>query len=274
MTTASAAAPTVRLTPDQLAQFDRDGYLIVRRLFGVNEMQELADRFDALHRRMEIPGCFKAVSPERATDPLQVYPRMMHPHRVDETAMRYMLHPKLEPVLRALLGETPLAAQSMWYWKPPTARGQALHQDNFYLKVHPGTCLAAWVPVDRADRANGGLFIAPGSHKLDLFCPEEADPTVSFTKEFVPVPEGLEQVPADLDPGDTLFFGGNIIHGSEPNRTRDRFRRSFICHYLGESSQEIARWYRPIYRFDGSEVLVADATGGGPCGTVEPSGPH
>ena len=147
-------------------------------------------------------------------------------------------------------------------------------KDNFYLKVHPGTCLAAWVAIDPADRENGGLNVVPGSHDMDLFCPEEADPEVSFTREFVPVPSGLVPVSPNLSAGDVLFFGGNLIHGSEPNRTSDRFRRSFICHYLGESARELSRWYRPIYRFDGTEVSVDDATGGGPCGDVVVAGPH
>lgn len=262
------------LSREQLEAFEREGYIIRRGFFTPAEIQELIDEFHALHRRGEIPGCFKAVPPEQATDPLQCYPRMMHPHRVSAVAMRYLLHPRLEPVLRALLGEEPIAAQSMFYWKPPGARGQALHQDNFYLRVYPGTCLAAWVAVDPADRENGGLFVAPGSHRLDIFCPEEADPSISFTKEFVPVPEGLEEVPADLASGDVLFFGGNLIHGSQPNRTRDRFRRSFICHYIGQSAEEVARYYKPLYRFDGSELVIPDATGGGPCGEIQPAGPH
>ena len=268
----TATATHVSLTAEQLADFDRDGFIILRGLFTRDEVSELEATHNALYERRSVPGCFAADPND--PEPLKRYPRMMHPHRVDETAMRYMLHPKLEPVLAALFNEAPIAAQSMYYWKPPTARGQALHQDNFYLKSYPGTCLAAWVPVDRADRENGGLFVVPGSHKMDLFCPEEADPTISFTKEFVPVPEGLNQVPVDLDPGDVLFFGGNVIHGSEPNQTMDRFRRSFICHYIGASSQEVSRYYRPLYWFDGSEVTVPDATGGGPCGTVEPTGPH
>ncbi len=266
------AAPA--LGASQLEQFERDGYTIAPGLFTAAEVQEMIDTFHALHARGEVPGCFKAKPLDQAADPLEAYPRMMHPHRVDPVAMRYLLHPKLEPILRALLGERPIAAQSMFYWKPPGARGQALHQDNFYLRVHPGTCLAAWVAVDPADRENGGLFVAPGSHKLDVFCPEEADLDVSFTRHFVPVPEGLEEAPADLAAGDVLFFGGNVIHGSQPNRTRDRFRRSFICHYVGESSREISRYYKPMYYFDGTEVQLPDATGGGPCGEVEAKGPH
>ena len=40
-----------------------------------------------------------------------------------------------------------------------------------------------------------------------------------------------------MSPGDTLFFDGKVIHGSYMNKTRDRWRRSFICHYIGENSQ-------------------------------------
>ena len=108
----------------------------------------------------------------------------------------------------------------------------------------------------------------------DVFCPEEADLSVSFTRHLVPVPEGLERVPADLAAEDVLFFGGSVIHGSEPNRSRDRFRRSFICHYVGASAEEVGKHYRPLYRFDGSTVEVADATGAGPCGEYEAKGPH
>ena len=262
------------LTQSELAAFGRDGFAIVRALFTPGEVDELIETFNALHARGEIPGCFEAIPFGEATDPLDAYPRMMHPHRVSQVAMRCMLHPKLEPILHALLNEPPIAAQSMFYWKPPSARGQAPHQDNYYLRVSPGTCMAAWLAIDRADRENGGLFVAPGSHKLDLFCPEEADLSVSFTGDFVPVPKGLAQAPVDLDPGDVLFFGGNLIHGSQPNRTSDRFRRSFICHYMGASSEEVSRYYKPLYRFDGTEVAIDDATGGGPCGAVEAKGPH
>jgi phytanoyl-CoA hydroxylase len=262
------------LTAVDLAAFERDGFAIVRGLFGLAEVDELMAALQALYSRGTVPDCFEAVPLAEARDPLDAYPRMMHPHRVSDVAMRWMLHPKLEPILRRLLGEPPIAAQSMFYWKPPSGRGQALHQDNYYLRVQPGTCLAAWLAIDPADRHNGGLFVVPGSHKRGLFCPEDADLKVSFANELVPVPKGLAEVPVDLDPGDVLFFGGSLIHGSQPNRTEDRFRRSFICHYAGQSAREISWFYKPLYRFDGSEVDLQDASGGGPCGDVEAAGPH
>ena len=58
----------------------------------------------------------------------------------------------------------------------------------------------------------------------------------------------------------------------------DRYRRSFICHYLPASSTEVGQWYRPLYAFDGALTgdTIADATGSGPCGTDGGvlAGPH
>ena len=109
--TATAARPTV--TEEQLADFDRDGFIVLRGLLTKEEVRELEDTHNALYERHSVPGCFSADPAD--PEPLRRYPRMMHPHRVDDTAMRYMLHPKLEPVLAALFGENPIAAQSMFY---------------------------------------------------------------------------------------------------------------------------------------------------------------
>jgi hypothetical protein len=262
------------LTPAQLSTFHEQGYLVVPSLLAPQEVRLLLDTFMELHAGGPIPGCFTPVSAEEAAgDILKLYPRMMHPHRVNAVALRYLLDPRLAAILTDLFAEEPLAAQSMFYFKPPGARGQALHQDNFFLKVEPGTCIAAWVALDPTDRANGGLEVVPGTHAMDIFCPEEADLAVSFTRDYVPVPPGLEAVPVDMQPGDVLFFNGSLVHGSHPNRTADRFRRSFIGHYIGRSSERLSAWYRPILTMHGDEVAIAENTAGGPCGT-EASGPH
>ena len=156
-----------------------------------------------------------------------------------------------------------LAAQSMFYFKPPGARGQALHQDNFYLRVEPGTCVAAWIACDVIDRENGGLEVVPGTHRMDLFCPEEADAEVSFAREYVPPPPGLAAVPVDMSPGDVLFFNGSLVHGSQPNRTADRFRRSFIGHYVGRSAERIGSYYRTL-TMSGDPVPLRGERGRGP----------
>ncbi len=259
------------ITPEQREQFEQAGYLIVKEVFTKEEMKELDENFMEMSNDV-IPGCFEPDLDQSLIDgeedPLKRYPRMMHPHRVNDVAMRYMLHPKVMKILNDLFGEAALAAQSMFYFKPPRARGQALHQDNFYLKVEPGTCIAAWTAVERADQENGTLLVVPKTNNDDIYCPEKADAKESFTTHYVKVPKGLKAEPAILDAGDVLFFNGNLIHGSYRNKTKDRFRKSFICHYAGESTTKIGSFYSPLFRENGSKVEPDTNQDSGPCGEV------
>jgi ectoine hydroxylase-related dioxygenase (phytanoyl-CoA dioxygenase family) len=203
-------------------------------------------------------------------DPLARYPRFVHPHRrtdlpVGKLSLELMLDSRILDVVTVLIGPA-LGAQSMFYFKPPGARGQALHQDNMSLRADPDTCLAAWIAVDDVDADNGGLAVVPGSHQVDLLCPEPADLTQSFTGAEVPVPDGLSKVQTKMRAGDALFFHGSVVHGSRPNTTADRFRRALIFHYIPEDSTVIAAFYNPLVRPDRRPAVLPEAIGGGPCG--------
>ncbi|GIP31518.1 phytanoyl-CoA dioxygenase family protein [Paenibacillus sp. J2TS4] len=257
-----------RTWPGHKQQFDLEGYTIVKGLLSGAQVEEIKETFMGIHREGPIPGYFHPVAAaEAAEDILKQYPRVMHPHRFHETAKRYMLHPGVFDVLAQLLEEEPIAAQSMFYFKPPGAKGQALHQDNFYLKVEPGTCIAAWMAIDPSDEENGGIMLVPKSNSLDIECPHLADPTVSFTKEEVTVPDGMKIVSTRLEAGDVLFFNGSVIHGSYPNRSPDRFRRSFICHYTGISARRIGQYYNPLYTRNGQHLELEWNEDAGPCGS-------
>lgn len=268
------------VTPDSAAalaeEFEEHGYIVLRGLFDRTETDALCAEFSAVHAGGRVPGHFepKPQLPGEPFDPLRAYPRVMHPHRFNAPARDVLLDERLRTVLEALLGEEVLAAQSMFYFKPPGARGQALHQDNFYLRVEPGTCVAAWIACEEIDRENGGLEVVPGTHRMDVFCPEEADPGVSFAREYVPPPPGLAAVPVDMAPGDVLFFNGSLVHGSGPNGSDGRFRRSFICHYTGVSADRIGNYYRTL-SMSGARVELEESVGAGPCGTeFDAPGPH
>lgn len=274
----SAAIPA--LSAGQREEFAREGYLVLRQFFTPEEVAEIREAFMAQAAEGTVPGLSETSPNYKPEDPLARYPRMMHPHRhpelpVGPMALRYLLDARIEAALWELFGEEPIAAQSMFYFKPPGARGQSLHQDNYYLRVQPGTCIAAWLAVDAADEENGALVVVPGSSHLDIACPERADAALFFTGDHVEIPAGLREVPVNMGAGDMLFFNGSLIHGSYPNASRERFRRAFICHYVPGGSVETSHWYRPLLRFNGEEVFIAEATGGGPCGRVEEAtGPH
>ncbi|NIK79522.1 ectoine hydroxylase-related dioxygenase (phytanoyl-CoA dioxygenase family) [Paenibacillus castaneae] len=253
------------LSQEQKQQFQEQGYLIVKSLFTTEQLTEIEETFEQISHQT-IPGYFEPSLELEETDPLKRYPRVMHPHRFNETAKKYMLHAPVLDILADLYEEEALAAQSMFYYKPPGSRGQALHQDNFYLQVEPGNCIAAWTAVDAANEENGGLLIVPKTNDYDIVCPDLADSNESFTTHYVKPPKDEKVVPAIMDKGDVLFFNGNLIHGSYRNKTKDQFRRAFICHYANESASKISHFYKPLYRADGTPIELEDNTDGGPCG--------
>lgn len=257
-----------------IQHYHREGYVVARGLFSHEEAESYINHYMRLREAGAYPGDFQGVDPT-SKDPLKRYPRMIHMHRWDEVSLRWMIDPRLKVWMTALLGKEPYAVQTMLYFKPPGARGQALHQDQFYLRVHPGNCIAAWMALDYCDEENGCLMVVPGTQDLPILCTIPADTTQSFTDITVPVPKDMPVVPVVMEPGDVLFFNGSLIHGSNPNRTKDRFRRALIGHYATGDAEKIARFYHPVLRMDGTEVKLGVSEGGGPCGIwTEQNGKH
>ena len=249
------------------ASFRQHGYAVARGLLSESEVEEIKSTFDRIADGGPVPGHFEPGTDEDAReDPLKRYPRVLHPHRFEPVARKYLIHPGVLECLRRLMGDEMLAAQSMFYYKPPGARGQAMHQDNFYLMVEPGTCVAAWTAIDDADQENGCMYLVDDTADDPVVCPETADPEKSFTAHYVRPPKGKKAVPCKMRAGDTLFFNGSSIHGSGPNRSKDRFRRALICHYVPESTKRISKFYIPLLKLDGGEVHLEANDSGGPCG--------
>ncbi len=253
------------LTPELLHSYQTHGCVVVPGLFSASEVDTFREHFMRLRAQGTYPGDFDGVD-LTSTDPLKRFPRMIHMHRWDDLSLRWVLDPRLRDTLSALIGEEPLAVQTMLYFKPAGARGQALHQDQTYLRVQPGTCIAAWLALDPCDEQNGCMQVVPGTHTLPLLCTERADTQSSFTDVTVPLPPGAQPVPVPMQPGDVLFFNGQIIHGSFPNTSADRFRRSLIGHYIAADAEKVGGFYHPALRMDGTTVTLEQNAGGGPCG--------
>lgn len=257
------------------ASFKQHGYAVARGLFSEAEVEEIKNTFDRIAKSGTIEDYFYPVSKDESNgDPLKEFPRVLQPHRYDSVSRKNLVHPAVLFCLKELMQEDVLAAQSMFYYKPPGSRGQAMHQDNFYLLVEPQTCVAAWTAIDDADPENGGMYLVADTAEEEIICPKEANAAESFTNHFVPTPKGKKAVPCIMKSGDTLFFNGSSIHGSGPNRSKDRFRRSFICHYVPKSTQRISRHYIPLITPEGEDIVIDVNESGGPCGSTWEGGQH
>ena len=109
--------------------------------------------------------------------------------------------------------------------------------------------MAVWIALDPTNRENGGLVVVPKTGDAPIDC-SQVGKLGSYDKAGKPIriPAGHKGVCHEMDAGDALVFNGSLIHGSGPNKTKDRWRRALIFHYAGESCESIrehtCRWWQ------------------------------
>ena len=231
------------MSQSHITQYRNDGFTVVKGLFSDSEVNFLRQHYDDLN----------------LSDDNDV--NLSHPHRLDEVSLQWVTDDRLNKCITGLLGREPCVAHTMVYFKPPGTLGHGLHQDQYFLRVNPGTCIAAWLALDDADEENGCLRIVPGSHTLPLLCATDDD------KIDLELPQGHSVIPLSVRAGGVIFFHGQLVHGSGPNLSKDRFRRSLIGHYIATDSKQVYDWYHPVLRMDGTEVNISAGDVGGACGT-------
>lgn len=225
----------MKLNDESIRHFRENGYVVVKGLYDAETARDMRTHYMALRAQGPKPGDFGGTA-DQPDDPTHKYPRFIQMHKWDELSQEWATRPSLMDALEQLLDDKPVLIQTMVYFKPPGGRGQGLHQDEQYITIDP--LIGVWVALDKSDKDVGQMVVVPETHKGELFEVEEADTSVSFTEAQAVLPEGAEIVGVDMEPGDTLFFHGRTVHGSYANVTNDRWRRSFICHYIGEHAQK------------------------------------
>ncbi|NKB67415.1 MAG: hypothetical protein GKR89_10170 [Candidatus Latescibacteria bacterium] len=217
----------MELATEQIAQYREEGYTVVKGLFDREAIPGMIDHYMAMRAEGAKPGDTGGTD-DRPDDPNHQYPRMINMHNWDPASSKWAQRADILAMVRSLIRDEPVLQQTMLYFKPPGGRGQALHQDQQYITTEP--LIGLWVALDPSDRDVGCMTVMPRSHKLGLLEVEKADTQISFTGGQTVKPAQCREVGVDMAPGDGLFFAGKTVHGSYPNTTQDRWRRSFIIH--------------------------------------------
>jgi hypothetical protein len=231
-------------TPEELASYERDGYYLARQLFDGEEMKTLLD--------------YAKSDQELATS---AYDRK----DAQGTATRLALWNEAGDNLYGMFSRSPRIVERMeqllggevYHWhtkmmlKEPRVGGAwEWHQDYGYwyhngcLYPYLASCLIA---VDRATRENGCLQVIRGSHHLGRIDHGKTGDQIGADMERVNA--ALERLPLEYieaDPGDALFFHGNLLHCSAQNKS-ERPRWSLICCYNAARNDPYKESRHPRY---------------------------
>lgn len=228
----------------RIEQYRRDGYLAVEGLVSRAEAAVFKD--EATRLCVTEAGRLKGASPPPAEgDPAAAYLAIHFPHKLSEIFRAALAHPRIVPILKALIGPNVKCMQSMLFIKHAGKPGQAWHQDEDFIPTRDRSLTAAWIALDDATVDNGCLWAVPGSHRRGVLWPlrRHADPEYDSIPQAFDFPYAeSEAKPIAVEAGAVVFFNGYLLHKSLRNRTNG-FRRALVNHYM--SAESLLPWWRP-----------------------------
>jgi len=244
-----------RMTAADKEFLEKEGYIVIKGVFSKEEVDEIKQEYESHWLELLSQGRIR----QRMKRPYEsLYPRVRDHHLKSSIVLKHILAPKVVDIAEEIIGEEALVVSTSYYFKGPGMSGMPIHQDNSALGVYPGTSLSVWISLDDSDVENGGLVFAPGTHKLELLPPKviSKDIKFQFTDEGqeVEVPDGYRLVHVSAQAGDLVIFNGNIIHGSGPNETKDRFRRALLVHFGGISVERLTLNFNHLINRQGQRV--------------------
>jgi hypothetical protein len=206
----TVTAPQV-LTLDQVAAYNRNGYVKGLRIFSATEMVEHRRFFDTILARTLAAGgnSYSMISAHLKYGP--VYD--------------LLTHPKIVACVQDLLGPDVIGWGAHFFCKlPGDGKIVSWHQDASFWPLTPSKTCTVWLAIDDADRENACMrFIAGSHHHGHLTYRLSEDDEQSVLNQTVENPERFGAVVYDeLQAGEISLHSDLLLHGSEANRSTRR----------------------------------------------------
>ena len=213
------------VSPAELADYRRDGFLVCRRLFDRAEVDELRRATDEVQAWPELPGAWMVYGEQSLREPGR---RLIN--RIENF---YPHHPGFKAVFDGdkllgrvsdLLGEPAVLFKDKINFKLPGGGGFEPHQDQQAgWSTYAPLFVTVLVAIDDATEANGCLELAAGHHTRGLIGREWAPLSAEDLR-------GVEFTACPTAPGDAVFFDSFVPHRSGPNLSHEPRRVLYVTY--------------------------------------------
>ncbi|GGO77935.1 ectoine hydroxylase [Marinobacterium nitratireducens] len=223
------AAP---IAPELIAQFERDGYMVLPELFSPEEVAVLRAELNRLRQDEKTLASDEAVREPESGALRSVF----EIHKSNALFARVARDARIAEVARFILGGDIYVHQSRMNFKPGfTGKEFYWHSDFETWHVEDGLprmrTLSCSILLTDNDSNNGPLMLVPGSHRHYVSCVGETPANhyqQSLRKQEFGVPDnnsmselvsryGIDTATGPA--GSVLFFDCNTMHGSNSNIT-------------------------------------------------------
>jgi len=242
---------------DYLADYLRDGYAIVRGLFGPDEVARIAAAADQVHaegvalgRSFRHGNLFYNVAAASDGKPLVRMVQWPSYHQPALDSVR--LDTRIARLLEPLIGRDLKQIINQLHWKAPGSLGDfAWHQDSRSRRPASAyrnlasSYVQTGLAIDPHEPEAGGMRFIPGSHRrgdLGMDCSKKAlgTPLQDQALEAVGL-SSAEAVDLVLEPGDLALWSPYLVHGSGTNLS-DHKRRFYINGYVRARDCDRGEW--------------------------------
>lgn len=237
------SATGYRVSADERAAFERDGWVVLRGLLAPDELAELERSYmQFLRREIRVPGrdfCDMTAAWGRPVEDFSIV-NVMLPRRWHPPLAGNLYERRAADVAAQLCGAGLALDYDQLVAKPPRKSDAVFHwhQDLAYWPVTPDTRTASfWMALDVTDLDNGCVQFVSGSHReprLREHAPLHGDRNKSHTLVATLRAED-RPAPARLQPGDVSVHHERTLHGSGGN-TSERWRRGYVVAFRAEET--------------------------------------
>ncbi len=214
------------------ADFERDGYVVVRGVFSPDEVAAVSAETEALLLREELKANTNLrvrwqYHYETGAPIFELFDPVTD---ISPACDKWFRDTRILTLVGDLLGERVQPMKDKLIYKSAGSGGYPLHQDYIAWPTFPKSFTTVVIAIDGADAANGCIRLHPGAHARGLLSEPDgnfhilADSTVA---DFPPKP-------LELEPGDVAVFGAFMPHCSGFNKS-NRGRRHLLYSYNKDS---------------------------------------
>ena len=248
----------LRLSPEQIDQYERDGYASPVRIMAERDAVGLREQTEA----------FEAAQGEPIHDKQKTKCGLLLPW-----VYGLVTNEALLDAVEDLIGPDILMYQNAaWFKEPDSDTYVSWHQDATYYGMDPLELVTCWFAMSPATVETGCMQVLPGSHKegmlpVDYTEVTEGNMLASGQRTRHAIDED-RVVTMELAPGEVSMHHICLIHSSRPNRSADR--------RLGFSMAYMAPHVRQTTRLRASAMLMRgkDDYGHYTLDEVPPASPH
>ena len=215
------------LSPNQLKQYEDEGFVSPINIFSKEKAKEIRNEIEFIEKEM----------PEELEKSGRYNAHLISP-LLDEVTH----NTKILDAVQSLIGKDILICGTTLFIKNPNEKGfVSYHQDAKYIGLEPYNWVTAWVAITDSNEHNGCMRMWSGSHKDNL---KEHDQkfnegnllTRGQTVQNVPK---NKTKPLILKAGQMSLHHPTTVHGSDLNKSDDRRIGFVIQSYIGANVKQV-----------------------------------